>query len=109
AGAVHGRLAERPAVPPAEGVVPRPLRLGPLRSVAAAAGVDDVRVDGADVLEVDLQLPPGGREIARQEDVGVSGQLVQQLLAFGRSEVDGDRTLPAAVVLEAVVAAARLE
>jgi len=35
--------------------------LGSLRAVAAAAGVDDVRVDRPDVVDVHLELAPGCR------------------------------------------------
>ncbi len=74
--------------------------LGALVAVCAAAGVDDVRVGRADVLDVELVLLPLRRQVVGQEDVGGLGDLVEHLLAPGRGDVDADAALAAVGVLD---------
>src|SRR5579862_7678506 len=94
---VHGRLAQGSAIPPAEGIVTRAISVRSFRAVTAAACIDDVRVDCADVLDVDSQLAAGRSQIAGQEYVGIGRKAVNELLALLRREVDRDRPLAPAV------------
>ena len=84
--------ASVPAAPPGDAVVTGALRLGPLGPLTAAVGVDDVGVDAADVVDVDLQLPPCRRQVAGEEHVGLGRELVDDLAAFvgraGRAPIE---------------------
>ena len=74
--------------------------LASLVAVGAAAGVDDVRVDRADVLDVELVLLALRGHVVGQEDVGGLGDLVQHLLPARRGHVDADAALSAVGMLD---------
>ena len=68
--------------------------------VADGRRIDDVGIDRPDMLDVDLQLLPGGGKVVRQEDVGVLAQFVDDLLALGRADIDADGALAAVGMLD---------
>src|SRR5690606_37275542 len=76
------------------------LRLLTARAERAAAGVDDRRVDGADVLDVDAELLAMAGQEAGQEDVGAPGEFVEHFAAFGHGHVQPDAALAAVGVVE---------
>ena len=71
------------------------LRIGPFVAPTGAAGVDDVRVDGAKVVDVEAMLGAGLGEIAGQENVAGLGELQRDLAPGGLGQVEGDRQLAA--------------
>ncbi len=84
-------------------VVAGPLGLRSALAEGGAPHVDDVRIDGPDVVHVDLELGPGlGTEVG-QEDVGFGGQLQQQVVALLGLEVEGHAALAPVGQLDHVV------
>jgi hypothetical protein len=74
--------------------------------VSGAAHVDDRRVDGADVLDVDAQAAASSREEAGEEHVGGRRQLEQDVPALLGAEVDRHAAFPSIGVLDGEVGAA---
>ena len=68
-------------------------RLGSADAERAPAHVDDVRVHGAEVVEVDVQAGAGVREEVGQEDVALARQVVQQLERSGVLQRQADTAL----------------
>ena len=74
-------------------VVAAALGVGAALALARATHVDDLGVDGPDVLDVDAQLAAGlGPEVG-EEHVGRFAELEQQLPTFGRPHVDAHAAL----------------
>ena len=94
------RMADAAARPEGGAVEAADVALGALVAVGAAAGVDDVRVGRADVLDVELVLLALRGQVVGQEDVGGLGDLVEHLLALRRGDVDADAALAAVGVLD---------
>ena len=88
------------AVPERQRVVGAAILVGAVLAPAGAAHVDDVRVVGPDVVELDVQLLLHLRQLVVQEHVAALRQLVDDLDALGRGEVDGEALLAAVGVLE---------
>src|SRR5690606_37311953 len=76
-------------------VVPAALCLGAALAVGRAAHVDDVRVGGADVVDVDAELAADGGQGVGQEDVRLRDQPEQYLPAAGRGHVQPHALLTA--------------
>ena len=100
------RLAGRPAAfalghagphasaGPERGAVVAPLlRVRALGTGARAAGDDDVRVSGADVVGVDPQLSTDRRQVVGEEDVGCLDELHERLAPVVMGEVERDGAL----------------
>ena len=103
------RLHERVVDPPA-GEVGRPVvaatrGLRTAHSLAGAAGVDDRRVDGADVVDVEPELGDGGREEVGEEDVRLADEVVEDRATLGRLDVDAHAPLATVGQLDEVVGA----
>ena len=88
------------AVPVGEGVVGALVGVGPALALARAPHVDDVRVVGADVVHVHLQLGPHARHLVGEEDVAGRRQLVEDVEPLRGGEVEADALLAAVGVLE---------
>ena len=99
----HG-VGDAAARPEAGAVEAADQPLGPLVAQRRAARVDDVGIDRADVLDVELVLLAVLGEVVGQEHVGGLGQFVEHFLAFGRGEVDADAALAAVGVFDQRVA-----
>src|SRR5690606_13830686 len=84
-------------------VVPAALGLGAALAVGRAAHVDDVRVGGADVVDVDAELAADGGQEVGQEDVRLRDQPEQYLPAAGRGHVQPHALLTAVGNLDHVV------
>ena len=50
--------------------------------MCGSTGVDDLGVDGANILDVDLQPPTNAGQEVGEEDIGAAGELVEQLAGF---------------------------
>ena len=81
------------------GVIAAPVAVLALVAIGAATRIDDLRIDRADVLEVDLQLLPRCGQIVGEEDIGILAQLIDQRLTFRRSDIDADAPLALVGVL----------
>ena len=88
------------AGPERQRVVGALVGVGATLALAGAAHVDDVRVVGADVLDVDVELRADARELVGEEDVGGGGELVEDVEALGRGEVEAEAPLAPVGVLE---------
>src|SRR3546814_12471757 len=73
--------------------------LGSLVAEGTAADIDDVRIGGADMLDIDLQLLSRRGEVVGQEDVGGLRDLIEELAPFFGRDVDADAALAAIGVL----------
>ncbi len=94
------RVADAAARPERGAVEASGVALGALVAVGTAAGVDDVRVDRADVLDVELVLLALRGHVIGQEDVGGLGDLVEDFLAACGGYVDADAALAAVRMLD---------
>src|SRR6185312_14383644 len=63
-------------------------------------GVDDLRVHGADVVNIDAKLLPMSWEEAGEEHVGAARELEKHLPALGHRHVQPDAALAAVGVLD---------
>ena len=95
------------AGPERERVVRALVGVGPALALAGASHVDDVRVLGADLVDVDLELGAHARQLVGEEHVGRGGQLVEDVEAVVRGEVEAEAALAAVRVLEQHVHVAR--
>ena len=86
--------------PECERVVRALVGVRPAVALPGAADVDDVRTVDADVVEVDLELLAHAGELVGEEDVGGGCDLVEDLEAFCRGEVERKTPLAAVRVLE---------
>src|SRR3546814_11930299 len=73
--------------------------LGSLVAEGTAADIDDVRIGGADMLDIDLQLLSRRGEVVGQEDVGGLRDLIEELAPFFGRDVDAEAALAAIGVL----------
>src|SRR6478609_5854278 len=89
------RMTDAATGPERRAVVAPGVAFAALVAVRAAPGVDDVRVHGADVFDVELVLLPLRRHVVGQEDVGGLGDLVEPFLTARRRHVDTDASLTA--------------
>ncbi len=94
------RMADAAARPERGAVEAAGVTLGALVAVGTPAGVDDVRVGRADVLDVELVLLALRGHVIGQEDVGGLGDLVEHLLAARSGDVDPDAALAAVRMLD---------
>ena len=94
------RVAKAGMDPEGSGVESAAITRWALVAIAAAAGIDDIGIRGADVLHVDLQLLACGRQVVGEKDVGGLRQLVDELLAFLGRDVDADGALAPVGVLD---------
>ena len=88
------------ARPVGERVVRALVGVGAPVALTRSADVDDVRVGGADVVDVDRQLRRDPRQLVRQEHVARGGELVQHVEAVGLAEVEAEALLATVRVLE---------
>ena len=88
------------AVPVRDRVVAAGVAVGAARAVAVTRHVDDVRVVGADVVDVGLQLLAHARHLVGEEDVGDRGEPVEDVAAFVLVEVEREAELAPVGVLE---------
>ena len=93
-------LRGRGAAPERGHVVTAAVGLGAARAERAAARVDDLRVHGAHVVDLDAELPAGGGQQRREEHVGAANQIVEHLATRVGADVDADAALAAVRVLE---------
>src|SRR5215207_11694782 len=85
-----------PAAGPERGAIePADVSLRSLVAVGAATRVDDVRIGGADVFDVELVLLTLRRHVVGEEDIGGLGYLVEHFLAARCRHVDPNTALPA--------------
>ena len=90
-----------PAARPERGAVEAPcVTFRPLVAVGAAPRIDDLWVDRADVLDVELVLLALRGHVVGQEDIGGLRDLVQHLLPVRFGHVDADAALTAVRVLD---------
>ena len=75
-----------------------------LVAIGAAAGIDDIGIDLANVLDIELQLLPLRGKIVGEQDVGGFGDLIDELDALGRGNVDTHAALAPVRVLHHRVA-----
>ena len=87
-------------VPEGQGVIGALVGVGAPLALAGAPHVDDVRVVGPDVLDVDVQLGADRRHLVGEEDVAGRRQLAEDLEAVGGGEVEADALLAPVGVLE---------
>ena len=101
-------MVARRACPAPEGghVVPALDRLLAPRTERAAPGVDDLRVDRADVVDVDAELLPVPWQETGQEHVRAAREVEQHLAPFGYRHVQADAALAAVGVLDVRVGVA---
>ena len=74
--------------------------VGSTRAVPVTRHVDDVRVVGADVVDVGLQLLAHAGHLVGEEDVGDGGEPVEDVATFVLVEVEREAELAAVGVLE---------
>ena len=94
------RIADAAARPERGAVEAADIALRTFVAVGTAAGVDDVRVGGADVLDVEFHLLALRRQIVGEKYIGGLGNLVDQLDTIGRGDIDADAALAAIRVLD---------
>ena len=97
-----GAFALMPLVPRSQNRASRsrPRRRRGRARRSRAPHVDDVRVVGADVVDVDLQLLADARHLVGEEDVGDRGELVEDVAPLVLVEVEAEALLAAVGVLE---------
>jgi hypothetical protein len=101
-GGIGGLEAEGDprAVPVGERVVGALVGVRSPLPLARPPHVDEVRVVGAQVVHVDLQLGPHPGHLVGEEDVAGGRELVEHVEPLGRAEVEADALLAAVRVLE---------
>ena len=77
--------------------------------MAVPAGIDDLGVDRAEVVDTEAQLRERRRQEVRDEDVRRVDQAQQQVATLGGSDVEADAPLAAVVHLHRLVHPARAE
>src|SRR5690606_29738811 len=87
------RGGDAAAGPEGDGVVAALLGVVAPGPVPGADGVDDVRVAGLHVRDVEAELGPGGGQVAGEEDVGLGGEVEHDLAGAGLLQVEGDAAL----------------
>lgn len=99
AGGRDRRSGSRPA-PEGGHVVATLFRFGAPGAERAPSGVDDLRIDRTNVVDIDAELLPVSGKEAREEHIRAAGQLVEHFLALRHRYVQPDAALAAVGVLD---------